>query len=82
MRYAIDFGNEFHVQSMNGFNIRSSSFRVSNINTDVYLYDTPDSTGERGQISLFSLDEGSTPVIQRRNIGVIDYKKGRITLTP
>ena len=81
--YAIDFGNEFHVQSMNGFNIRSSAFRVLNINTDVYLYDVPDSTAEKGQISLFSLDEGSsTPVIQRRNIGVIDYKKGRITLDP
>jgi len=81
--YAIDFGNEFHVQSMSGYNIRSSAFRVLNINTDVYLYDTPDSTGEKGQISLFSLDEGSsTPVIQRRNIGVIDYKKGRITLDP
>ena len=81
--YAIDFGNEFHIQSMNGFNIRSSAFRVLNINTDVYLYDTPDSTGEKGQISLFSLNEGSsTPVIQRRNIGVIDYKKGRITLDP
>ena len=38
---------------------------------------------EKGQISLFSLNEGSsTPVIQRRNIGVIDYKKGRITLDP
>ena len=81
--YAIDFGNEFHVQSMNGFNIRSSAFRVLNINTDVYLYDVPDSTAEKGQISLFSLDEGSsTPVIQRRNVGVIDYKKGRITLDP
>ena len=81
--YAIDFGNEFHIQSMNGFNIRSSAFQVSNINTDVYLYDTPDSTGEKGQISLFSLDEGSsTPVIQRRNIGVIDYKKGLSTLDP
>ena len=81
--YAIDFGNEFHIKSMNGFNIRSSAFRVLNINTDVYLYDTPDSTGEKGQISLFSLDEGSsTPVIQRRNVGVIDYKKGRITLDP
>ena len=43
----------------------------------------PDPTAEKGQISLFSLDEGSsTPVIQRRNIGVIDYKKGRITLDP
>ena len=81
--YAIDFGNEFHVQSMNGFNIRSSAFRVLNINTDVYLYDVPDSTAEKGQISLFSLDEGSSsPIIQRRNIGVIDYKKGRITLDP
>ena len=81
--YAIGFGNEFHVRSMNGFNIRSSAFRVLNINTDVYLYDVPDSTAEKGQISLFSLDEGSsTPVIQRRNIGVIDYKKGRITLDP
>jgi len=81
--YAIGFGNEFHVKSMNGFNIRSSAFRVLNINTDVYLYDVPDSTAEKGQISLFSLNEGSsTPVIQRRNIGVIDYKKGRITLDP
>jgi len=81
--YAIGFGNEFHVKSMNGFNIRSSAFRVLNINTDVYLYDIPDSTAEKGQISLFSLDEGSsTPVIQRRNVGVIDYKKGRITLDP
>ena len=81
--YAIGFGNEFHVKSMNGFNIRSSAFRVLNINTDVYLYDVPDSTAEKGQISLFSLDEGSsTPVIQRRNVGVIDYKKGRITLDP
>jgi hypothetical protein len=81
--YAIDFGNEFHVGSMNGFNIRSSAFRVLNINADVYLYDIPDSTAEKGQISLFSLNEGSsTPLIQRRNIGVIDYKKGRITLDP
>ena len=47
------------------------------------MYDTPDSTAEKGQISLFSLDEGSSsPIIQRRNIGVIDYKKGRITLDP
>ena len=81
--YAIDFGNQFHIKSMNGFNIRSSAFRVLNINTDVYLYDVPDSTGEKGQVSLFSLDEGSsTPVIQRRNVGVINYQTGRITLDP
>jgi len=81
--YAIDFGNQFHIRSMNGFNIRTSPFRVSNVNTDVYLYDVPDSSGERGQINLFSLNAGSsTPVIQRRNIGVINYVTGRITLDP
>ena len=81
--YAIDFGNQFHIQSMGGFNIRSSAFRVLNINADVYLYDVPDATGEKGQISLFSLNEGSSsPLIQRKNVGVINYKTGRITLDP
>ena len=81
--YAVDFGNQFHIKSMNGFNIRSSAFRVLNINTDVYLFDVPSSDREKGQIGLFSLNSGtSTPVIQRRNVGVINYKTGRITLDP
>mgnify|MGYP004458914653 CR=1 FL=1 len=63
--YAIDFGNQFHIKSMNGFNIRSSAFRKT------------------GQIGLFSLTAGSsTPIVQRRNIGVINYETGRITLDP
>ena len=81
--YAIDFGNQFHIKSMNGFNIRSSAFRVVNISSDVYLFDVPRSDGKTGQIGLFSLTAGSsTPVIQRRNIGIINYEKGRITLDP
>ena len=81
--YAIDFGNQFHIKSMNGFNIRSSAFRVVNISSDVYLFDVPRSDGKTGQIGLFSLTDGSsTPVIQRRNIGIINYEKGRITLDP
>ena len=81
--YAIDFGNQFHIKSMNGFNIRSSAFRVVNISSDVYLFDVPRSDGKTGQIGLFSLTAGSsTPIVQRRNIGVINYEKGRITLDP
>ena len=81
--YAVDFGNQFHIKSMSGFNIRSSAFRVINISSDVYLYDTPDIDGKKGQIGLFSLSEGSsTPTIQRRNVGVINYETGRITLDP
>ena len=81
--YAIDFGNQFHIKSMNGFNIKSSAFRVMNVNTDVYLFDVPNSDRNKGQIGLFSLNSGSsTPVIQKRNIGVINYLTGRITLDP
>ncbi len=81
--YAIDFGNEFHIKSMNGFNIRSSAFRVLNVNTDVYLFDVPNTGGKRGQIGLFTLSAGTaSPIIVRRNIGVIDYEIGRITLDP
>ena len=81
--YAIDFGNEFHIKSMNGFNIKSSAFRVSNVNTDVYLFDIPNAGGKNGQIGLFTLSAGTaSPIIVRRNIGVINYEIGRITLDP
>ena len=82
--YAIDFGNEMHINSMNGYNIRSSAFKVLDINEDVYLYDVPNSDKKTGTISLFSLDSSgsNTPTIQRRNIGIINYKTGRITLDP
>ena len=81
--YAIDFGNQFHIRSMNGFNIKSSAFRVANINVDVFLFDVPNSNQKTGQVGLFSLNIGtSSPIIQRRNIGVINYETGRITLDP
>jgi len=79
--YTIDFGNEFHIQSMNGFNIKSSAFRVLNISDDVYLYDVPSTNRTTGTISLYS-GKFTDPVIRRRNVGTIDYMKGRITLRP
>ena len=81
--YAIDFGNQFHINSMNGFNIRTCGIRVSGINNEVYLFDVPNRDGKRGTLNLFSLDAGtSTPIIVRRNIGIINYEIGRITLDP
>ena len=82
--YAIDFGNQFHISSMDGFNIRSSGFRVIDITPDVYLYDIPNTDKKTGTINLFSLDSpgSTTPIIERSNIGVVDYVKGRITLNP
>ena len=81
--YAIDFGNEFHISSMNGYNVRSSAFQVLDMSENVYLYDIPNTDKKTGSMNLFSLLPGSsTPVIKRRNVGKIDYKTGRITLDP
>jgi len=82
--YAIDFGNEFHISSMDGFNIRSSAFRVLDIGRPVYLYDVPNTNRNTGSLGLFSLDApgSTTPLIERSNVGVVNYKTGRMTLNP
>jgi len=82
--YAIDFGNEFHISSMDGFNIRSTAFRVLDIGREVYLYDLPNTNRNTGTLGLFSLDApgSTTPLIERSNVGVVNYKTGRITLNP
>jgi hypothetical protein len=82
--YAIGFGNEFHILSMNGYNIKTSAFRVSGIQQDVYFSDIPDTNRETGSIFLFTLPSeiSRDPTIIRRNVGKIDYKNGIITLNP
>jgi len=82
--YAIGFGNEIHILSMNGYNIKTSAFRVSGIQQDVYFSDVPDTNRETGSLFLFTLPSvaSSDPTILRRNVGRIDYKNGIITLNP
>jgi len=82
--YAIDFGNQFHISSMDGFNIRSSAFKVLDIGRSVYLYDIPNTDKKTGSLGLFSLDSpgSTTPLIERSNVGVVNYNTGRMTLNP
>ena len=82
--YAIDFGNAFYIKSMNGYNIKSSAFRVIDINEDVYLTDVPNADKKTGVINLISLatPESTTPIIRRSGVGLVNYEKGRITLNP
>ena len=82
--YAIDFGNELHISSMKGYNIRTCGFKVADIGETVYLYDIPYSDKKTGTVNLFSLSsvDGITPIIRKRNVGIVNYKKGRITLNP
>jgi hypothetical protein len=82
--YQIGFGNEFHIKSMEGYNIKTSSFRVSDIQQDVYLADIPDTNRETGSLFLFTVPSvnSTSPTIVRRNIGNINYKNGIITINP
>jgi hypothetical protein len=82
--YQIGFGNEFHIKSMEGYNIKTSSFRVSDIQQEVYLADVPNTNRETGSLFLFTVPtiNSTTSTIVRRNVGNVDYKKGIITLNP
>ena len=82
--YQIGFGNEFYIKSMNGYNIKSSALRVSDISQVVYISDVPNTNRETGSLFLFTVpsSNSTTPTIVKRNIGNINYKKGLITLNP
>ncbi len=80
--YEICYGNEFHVKNLNGYNIKSSGFKISGISDTLYLSDLPNSDGLTGSIFFFKLQSSTEPIIVRKNAGVIDYKKGEIRLYP
>ena len=82
--YSIGFGNQFHIGSMNGYNIKSSKFRIAGIQQDLYLSDIPDTNRKSGTIFLFNVPSSSstTATVVSRNVGKIDYVKGVITLNP
>ena len=82
--YAIGFGNRFHIKSANGYNIKSTSFKIDGIDSDLYLADVPDTNQESGSLFFFTVpsENSQTPTIVRRNVGRIDYINGIVTLNP
>ncbi len=82
--YQVGFGNAFHIKSMDGYNIKSSSFRISGLNNDVYISDIPNTNRSDGSLFFFTVSSinSTEPTIVRRNVGTINYEKGIITLNP
>ena len=81
--YEICYGNCIFVKSCDGFNIKSSGFNVDGIAGVVYLTDKPDSgSTETGQIMLIQLEASNQAKVIKKSIGIIDYKKGEIKLSP
>ena len=80
--YQIGFGNRFHIRSNNGYNIKSSAFRVSGIQENVYISDIPSSDGLTGSIFLFTVPNvgSENPTILRSNVGSVDYVNGIVTI--
>ena len=84
VEYQIGFGNEFHIKNTNGYNIKTSAFRVAGIQQNVYLSDIPNSSRLTGSLFFFTLPsvQSQSPTIVRRNVGTINYSSGIITLNP
>ena len=82
--YSIGFGNEFYVKFSEGFNIKTSAFRINGFAEDVYISDLPNFDRRTGSLFLFTLptENSQNPTIIRRNIGRIDYVRGVITINP
>ena len=80
--YEICFGNEFHIKDRNGFNIKSSGFKVNGLADTLYMTDVPDSNLRTGRIVFFRLASQTEVVVVASNAGTINYQKGEILLSP
>ena len=82
--YSIGFGNEFHIKSMDGYNLKSSGFTITGVEGEVYLSDLPNTNRQTVSLFLFSVPNANStePTILKRNVGTVDYIKGIITINP
>ena len=80
-QYEICFGNQFHI-NLEGFNIKSTGFKIATDLDTVYLTDTPNSDGKTGIISIVKEKTDSNNLIQVvvKSAGTVDYEKGEIKL--
>ena len=80
--YQIGFGNQFHIANTDGYNIKSSGFRIFGIPETVYISDVPNSNGLTGSLFFFTVPNAGSqnPTIIRSNVGTVDYVNGIVTI--
>jgi len=76
--YELCYSNRFHAD-LEGFNIRSTSFKIAGVDGDVFLTDLPNSDGLTGIVRFFTLVDDA-PNFINNNAGTVDYVKGEIIL--
>ena len=78
-QYELCFGNRFYVKS-DGYNIKSTGFKISIDSDTVYVTDVPNSDGKTGILSIVKpLSDGSIRVVVK-SAGTVNYEKGEIKL--
>jgi len=85
-QYELCFGNRFHINP-EGFNIKSTGFKVSGSDEVVFLTDVPNKNdngdldgSHKGVLSAISRDKKNELRVIVKSIGTVDYKKGEILL--
>ena len=78
--YEVCYGNKFHAD-LEGFNIRSSAFKLEGVDGDVYMTDFPNENQITGVVKFFVFDGGLIRYINN-NAGTVDYIKGEVDLFP
>jgi len=79
-QYELCFGNRFHIDE-DGFNIKSTGFKISGETDTVYLTDIPNDDKKTGIISIVKpLQETGTNRVIVKNAGIVDYEKGEVIL--
>ena len=79
--YEICYSNQFHAD-LEGFNVKSTAFKINGVNGDVYMTDFPYSNQRTGVIKFFTLSDLDEVVYINQNAGTIDYIKGEIVIFP
>ena len=78
--YEICYGNIFHAD-LEGFNIRSSAFKLEGVDGNVYMTDFPNTNQLTGVVKFFTYENGLI-VYVNNNAGTVDYIRGEINLFP
>ena len=78
--YEVCYGNKFHAD-LEGFNIRSSAFKLESVDGDVFLTDFPNNDQLTGVVKFFKIENGVITYVNN-NAGTVDYIKGEVILFP
>jgi hypothetical protein len=78
--YEVCYGNKFHAD-LEGFNIRSSAFKIDGVDGDIYLADFPNNDQSTGIVKFFTI-VNSVITYVNNNAGTVDYIKGEVILFP